>query len=315
MTRQIWSLHVSRGVALTVLMVVALVAAAATADYLYELSWVTRAGLLAIGAAIVTVLAAKWILRPALAWNRVRVASELEGLFPRLGQRLRTATQHGDRSTDELTRDGVAPGLVAALEEETAEKVKPLPFQAAVPVRAAMVAGVIALGCVAAVAAVAVCVPEWRTAVTRVGLARTPYTTLEASPSAEVVDEGANVEIRATMSGRIRPTVVLHVREAGETDWWQETMDPVEGTFRSRLGNLRTTTEFFVVAGPERTPVRQVVVRHALKIVGARAEVTSPAYTGLSPATHESGSFSAVQGSTARLRFDSTALLQLPRWS
>ena len=82
-----------------------------------------RAGLLAAGAVVVTALAAVWVVRPALAWNRPRVAAELEGLFPRLGQRLRTATEHGERSADELARDGVAPGLVAALEEETAEQV------------------------------------------------------------------------------------------------------------------------------------------------------------------------------------------------
>ena len=56
------------------------------------------------------------------------MAAELEGLFPRLGQRLRTATEHGERPAAELAREGVSPGLVAALEEETAEKVKPLPF-------------------------------------------------------------------------------------------------------------------------------------------------------------------------------------------
>jgi hypothetical protein len=49
--------------------------------------------------------------------------------------------------------------------------------------------------------------------------------------------------------------------------------------------------------------VRPIVVRHPLKIVGVRAEVTAPAYTGLAPATHEAGSFSAVQGSVAKLRF------------
>src|SRR5580698_5655143 len=111
-TRQIWSLHVGRGVARTVLVAAALLAMAATADYLYELPWAIRAGLMVAGLAIVVVLATLWVVRPARAWNRVRVAAELEGLFPRLGQRLRTASQHGERPADELARDGVAPGLV-----------------------------------------------------------------------------------------------------------------------------------------------------------------------------------------------------------
>src|SRR5262245_39408035 len=118
--RQIWSLHVGRGVARTVLVAAALVAVIAAADYFFELPWLARAGLFAVGLAVVAVLAALWVVRPALAWNRARVAAELEGLFPRLGQRLRTVEQHGDRPAEDLKRDGVAPGLVAALEEETA---------------------------------------------------------------------------------------------------------------------------------------------------------------------------------------------------
>jgi hypothetical protein len=119
-----------------------------------------------------------------------------------------------------------------------------------------------------------------------------------------VADEGSDVDIHATMSGRAREAVVLHVREAGGEDWRQESMEPAEGGFTARLANLRTTTEFFVAAGPERTPVRQVVVRHPLKIASTQVEVIAPAYTGVAPVTHESGSFSAIQGSTARIRFE-----------
>jgi hypothetical protein len=301
--RQIWSLHVGRGVARTVLVAAVLVAVVATADYFLELPRLARAGLLALVATIVALLAAVWVVRPALAWNRPRVAAELEGLFPRLGQRVRTATQHGERSAEELKREGVAPGLVAALEEETAEKAKPLPFQAALPVRPAVFAAALAAVAVVAVVAVAVWVPEWRIAVQRAALAPTPYTTLTATASAETVDEGTDVGIRATMAGRARPAVVLNVREAGEAEWRQETMDPTEDGFTARLVKLRVTTEFFVSAGPERTPVQQIVVRHALKIAEARAEVTSPAYTGVPLAKYDTGSFSAIQGSTAKMWF------------
>src|SRR5262245_21007740 len=221
-TRQIWSLHVGRGVALTIVAAAALLTAMAAVDYFFELSWPVRAGLLAACAGIVMLLAGRWIVRPARAWHRARVAAELEGLFPRLGQRLRTATQHGGRPADELTRDGVAPGLVAALEEETAEKVKPLPLQATLPVRPALVAGALAVGCVVALAVPAVRDAEWRTALGRVALAPVPYTTLTAEPSADAVDEGTDVEVRANVSGRARPAVVLNVREAGESEWRQE---------------------------------------------------------------------------------------------
>jgi hypothetical protein len=302
--RQIWSLHVGRGLALTAVVAVALAALIAAVDYVYELPWLARAGLLVAGVTLVGVLAARWIVRPALAWNRARVAAELEGLFPRLGQRVRTAAQHGPRPAQELLREGVSPTLVAALEEETAEKVKPLPFQAALPVRPLLLPGAVALGGIALLVCCAAYEPEWRTALSRVTLAVSPYTTLTATPSATVVDEGSDVDILATMSGRAREAVVLHVREAGEPDWRQETMDSEESAFTSRLVKLRTTMEFFVAAGPERTSVQQIVVRHPLKITSTRVEVTAPAYTGVALATHEDGSFSAIQGSKANLRFE-----------
>jgi hypothetical protein len=303
-TRQIWSLHVGRGLAQMLATVAALLAVAASIDYILELPWLARAVLAGAGTAFMAVLAVRWIIRPAQIWNRVRVAAELEGLFPRLGQRLRTATQHGGRPDDELVREGVAPGMVAALEEETAEKVKPLPFQAALPVRPALVWIVVCLFFISVLAVLAAHDSEWQIALRRVILAPVPYTHISATPSETLVDEGADIEIRATLSGRARPELVLHSREIGEADWTAETMDAADGEFTARLSNLRTTTEFFIAAGPERTPVQQIVVRHLMKFVATRVEVAAPAYTGLAVATHDNGSFSTVQGSTARVQFD-----------
>jgi hypothetical protein len=303
-TRQIWSLRVGRGVAQLIVTAVALLAIAAAIDYIFELPWLARAVLAAAGTAFVAVLAVRWIIRPARAWNRLRVAAELEGLFPRLGQRLRTAAQHGGRPEGELVREGVAPGMVAALEEETAEKFKPLPYQAALPVRPALVWTVMGLCVLAAFAVLALHDPEWQIALRRVMLAPVPYTHISATPSETLVDEGADIEIRATLSGRPRPELVLHSREVGDSDWRQETMDAADGEFTARLSNLRTTTEFFITAGPERTPLQQIAVRHPMKFVATRVEVTAPAYTGLATTTHDNGSFSAVQGSTARIHFD-----------
>lgn len=300
---QIWSLHVGRGVAWTVLLAAGLASAIAAADYLLELSWPVRAGLVAVAAAITALATVRWVMRPAREWQRTRVAAELEGLFPRLGQRIRTATQHGGRPAEDLAREGVAPGLVAALEEETAEKVKPLPLQAALPVRPAFVAGIMAIAAVIAIAAASASFPEWRTALKRTALSQTSYTSLSVSASAESVKEGADVDIRATMSGRVRDAVVLHLREA-EGEWRSETLEAADGEYASRLTNLRRSTEFFVTAGPERSAVRQIVVRHPLRLTGVLAAVTSPAYTGLKVAMHDSGSFSALQGSTAMFRFE-----------
>src|SRR5262249_56439536 len=48
-TRQVWSLHVGRGVARTAVAAAALLAAAAAVDYVFELSWPAPACLLAAG--------------------------------------------------------------------------------------------------------------------------------------------------------------------------------------------------------------------------------------------------------------------------
>ncbi|HEY7329284.1 MAG TPA: DUF4175 family protein [Gemmataceae bacterium] len=303
-TRQIWSLHVGQGVARTLVVMATLLAMIAVADYIFELPWLIRASLAVIASIFVVMLAVQWIIRPAQIWSRIRVASELEGLFPRLGQRLRTATEHGGRPNDELVREGVAPGLVAALEEETAEKFKPLPYQAALPVRPALVWAVVSVCCIAALGLPALYDSEWQLALRRVMLEPVPYTNLSATPSTAQVDEGADVEIRANLSGRARPELFLHSREVGDSEWKQETMDAADRDFTGWLSNLRATTEFFVTAGPERTPVQQIVVRHPLKIVSTRVEVTAPEYTGLAPATHDTGSFSTVQGSNARIQFE-----------
>ena len=303
-TRQMWALHVGRGVAQTAVVAVALVAAVAAIDYLVELPLLARVTLFAVGLTAVAVLATQWVVRPALRWGRSRVAVVLEGLFPRLGQRLRTALEHGNRSSDELTRAGVAPALVAALEDETAEKAKPLPFQAALPVRPMLFATGVSLLCIAVLVAAAERAPEWRTALRRVALSSESYTALSATPSAGIVDEGADVDVLATISGRARPAVVLHVREVGDPDWREEAMDQVDGGFTARVAKLRSTTEFFVSAGPESTSAQQIVVRRPLKIESAHIEVRSPAYTGVALATHDIGSFSAIQGSTAQLQFD-----------
>lgn len=303
-TRQMWALHVGRGIARAVAATAALVATAAAVDYLVELPFPVRLAVFAAGSAAVALFIARWVVRPARAWGGGRVAAVLEGLFPRLGQRLRTALEYGPRSADELARCGVAPGLVAALEEETAERVKPLPFEAALPVRPVLLAVGAGVLCAAGLAASAALAPEWWTALRRVTLAPLPYTTLSVTASADQVDEGADVEIHAALSGRARTAAVLHVRESGESDWREEAMDTVDGGFAARVAALRATTEFFVSAGPDRSPTRLVVVRRPLRIESVRVEVRSPSYTGVAPVTHETGSFSTAQGSTARFLFE-----------
>ncbi len=303
-TRQMWALHMVRGIARTALAAIVLIAAAAAVDFVFELPILARITMFAFGLAVVLLLGIRWVVRPARTWSQHRVVVLLEGLFPGLGQRMRTVLEHGAKPADQLVRAGVEPELFAALEEETTEKSKPLPFRTALPVRPVLFAVSAAAICLVVVGLSADQFPEWQTALRRATLSSDRYTTLSAVPSADLVDEGADVDIRTTVTGRARPAVSLHVREVGEADWREEALDAVDGAYTARLPHLRSTTEFFVSAGPEATPTQQIVVRHPLKIVATRVEVKSPEYAGVIPAAHSTGSFSAVQGSSARLVFE-----------
>src|SRR5262245_33141193 len=78
--RQMWSLHVGRGMAMTVLVATALLGSAALVDYVFELSWPARSAVFGVGVAAAAFVAAKWIFAPARVWRWSKVAAELEGL-------------------------------------------------------------------------------------------------------------------------------------------------------------------------------------------------------------------------------------------
>src|SRR5580692_9333962 len=124
LTQLIWALHVGQGFARTTLAAIILLAAAAAVDYIFELSPATRTALFASGLVVVLLLVLRWVVRPARTWRRDKVVMALEGLFPILGQRLRTVLEHGEKPADQLARTGVDPALVVALEAETTERAK-----------------------------------------------------------------------------------------------------------------------------------------------------------------------------------------------
>jgi len=239
LARQLWLLHVLQGVALTVSAAVLLLSASAAVDYLFEVSYLARVAMFACGLAAVSLLGLRWIVRPARTWYGHRVVVILERLFPPLGQRMRTVLEYGAKPADQLARAGVEPTLVAALQEETTEKAKPLPLKAALPAFRMLLIAQAAVIFLALLGLSAGYFPEWQTALRRVTLSNIPYTTLAASPSAEVVDAGADVEIRSTMTGRARPVVSLHYRELGESDWREETMEAVDGVFTAPITQSR----------------------------------------------------------------------------
>src|SRR5262245_64870627 len=71
--RQMWSLHVVRGLAMTVLVATAFLGTVALVDFLFELPRLARAAVFVVGAAAVAILTVKWIVAPARVWGRTKV--------------------------------------------------------------------------------------------------------------------------------------------------------------------------------------------------------------------------------------------------
>ncbi|MBW3542300.1 MAG: hypothetical protein KY476_18690, partial [Planctomycetes bacterium] len=235
------------------------VAALAAADFHFEFSWNARAVLLGgLGGLVLAALAHR-LWRIARRWSRPATAAGLEERFPELGQRMRTAVEYGDRSAVALSAEGINPGLVDALEAETSSRTRPVALERVVPARRLVVTGALAAGTLAALAMSGGAHPEWRTALERSLLARTPYTTLSVQPGDLTVDEGAQVTIDVTLTGRPRESVVLLSRPLADpaASWRDQTLAAVETSERlrprrysGRLPKMTRPTEYQTVAGP-----------------------------------------------------------------
>ena len=284
----------------------------AWSDYYHELARPARA----VGLALATVatLAVLWrrLISPLRWWTRPRTASEIEGRFPQLGQRIRTVVQYAGRPDERIADEGVKPSLVQALEEETQERAVFLPLDRVVRWRRVQALAVLAAVPVALLAFAAATSHEWRIALQRAVLIERPYTTIEVMPGDILVDQGDNVPVAVELKGRPRKSVVLQTRPAGKTDgtWKSEKIDvPAKGPTSHReatLEKVKDPIEYRFVAGPAESPRFEVRVRYPLAIKDFEVKVTPPAYTGLDPKTTRGGDVQAVEGSVAtfKIAFD-----------
>ena len=286
----------------------------AWSDYYHELSRPSRA----IGLAIMTMitLAVLWrcLISPLRWWTQPRTATEIETRFPQLGQRIRTVVQFAGQSDERIEHEGVKPSLVEALQEETSDRVTPLPLDRIVRSRRAHALLAVAVIPVILLAFAAIRSPEWRVAIQRAVLIERAYTTIEVKPGNVLIDQGENVPVVVELKGRPRKSVVLLTRPAGKSEvaWKSEKFeDPGKGTpahRESKVEKVKDPIEYRVVAGSAESPTFAIKVRYPLAIEMFDVQVTPPSYTGLDPRTSKGGDVQAVEGSVATFKIAFDAL-------
>ena len=311
--RKIRRAEMWHGVLWTVFVALAGLAVLAAGDYLFELPWLVRA--LGLGAAVCTTLIAAGgtILLPIRWWSRPRTAVEIEQRFPELGQRIRTVVQFAGRDETAVAAEGAAPGLVAALDEETDAKTRPLDLNVVVPWRRLVVAAILAGIAVVVLPGCALLNWEWRLATQRALLGDRPYTGLTVRPGDALIDQGEDLTVSLELKGRVNRRVVVCSRPIDGDESWTEKELPAGNAqsdgghtalYETILEEVEKPTEYRVVAGPAQSDTYRIGVRYPLKIEKFDAVLTPPAYTGLQRSTVEGGDLDVIQGTGVELRIE-----------
>jgi hypothetical protein len=314
----VWSkmrrVQIGRAVCWTLLVAASGVALLAAADYVFELGRAARADGLAALAVGSLALFGAWAALVLRRWSRPRTAVEIERYFPELGQSVRTAVQYGGREEDEIASEGVVPNLVAALDDHTDLRTRPLPIDAVVPSRRLKAAAVLVGAAVAAVLGLAAVDWEWRVALSRVLLGERPYTEVAVTPGDAVVEEGESLAVAVEVRGRTAGRTVLLARTADdeEADWTERELPADEAIESGRravqyevaLESLEAPVEYRVVAGSAESGVYRVDVRYPLRIAKVEIDLAPPEYTGVKPSTVEDGNLHAIEGTRAAFRVE-----------
>ena len=301
------------GVLWTVFVAMAGLAALAAGDYLFELPWLVRA--VGLGAVVCTasITAGCTILLPIRWWSRPRTAVEIERRFPELGQRIRTVVQFAGREETAVVAEGADPDLVAALDEETDAKTRPLDLNVVVPWRRLAVAAILAGIAVVVLPGGALLNWEWRLATQRALLGDQPYTSLAVRPGDALIDQGEDLTVSLELKGRVNRRVVVCSRPIDSDESWTEKELPAEkaqsdggraALYETTLEQVEKPTEYRVVAGPAQSDTYRIGIRYPLTIEKFEAVLTPPAYTGIERSTVEGGDLDVIQGSGVELRIE-----------
>ncbi|MEM9658418.1 MAG: hypothetical protein AAF961_08665, partial [Planctomycetota bacterium] len=281
----------------------------ASLDYFFELSQGVRAAAaLATGAGLA--LAAALLVRRAIRQaSETQLAAALECEFPELGQAVRTSLQFRDpkETTD------ASPELVSAMHRDVDDRATGLPLDHIVPIERVQRVGLaFALGLT--VMAVAATVSwQWRTASLRTLLGRQAYTHVAVTPMAEIVDEGAALQLTATVSGRTnRPTSVWY-RQTGSdgTNWNRQDLTDrhvvnktgQEAVYDVEIPNVRDPIEYRVASGAYTSAIHLADVLRPLRLESVEVRITAPIHTDSPERVVSQANFKAIAGSTALLQF------------
>jgi hypothetical protein len=308
------------GVFWTLFVVLAGLAVLTACDYVGELPWWVRAVGLGVVGCTSLIMAGRRILLSVHRWSPPRTAAEMEQRFPQLGQRVRTVVQFAGREEAAVVAEGAAPGLVAALDEETEAKARPLDLNVIIPRRRLAVAACLATTAAVVLLGGALVNWEWRLAAGRALLGNRPYTQLAIDPGDAVVDQGQDLTISIELRGRADRQVALYSCSADRADAsWSKVELPLEDArsagprsvrYEATLGNLREPTEYRVAAecplGAVESRSYRISVRYPLALETFEVALTPPAYTGLQPSTVEGGDLDVIAGTQAsfRIKFD-----------
>lgn len=281
----------------------------ASLDYRFEMPWIVRATSLGITAGAGLLLAGWLLIAGMRRWTHYRTASAIEHRFPELGQRVRTTVEYRGRSVEQLKSAGVAPGLVRALETEAAVSTLPLPLENLIPVTRLIALTAFAAIIVGFMGSASLWNGEWQTAIRRALLVDEPFTRLSVATGDSIVDKGTGLNLKATLHGRPRDTVVLMTRPKNRDGgtWDQQTFATKDAelnsagdwVYESLIPNITEPFEFQWVAGPERSQPYRVDVRFPLQIVSMSIGITPPEYTGLPTAMQMDGNLNVLEGSEA----------------
>jgi hypothetical protein len=302
------------GLAATILVAAIGLGFLAWSDFYHELPRSSRA--IGLGIASVLSLLVLWsrLIAPLRWWTKPRTALEIEARFPRLGQRIRTVVQYAGRLDESIVSEGVKPGLVQALDDETAELASSLPLDRVIRWRRVQILAVIAAVPVGLLMFKAATSLEWRIALQRSLLIERPYTTIEIKPGDLLVDQGDDASLAVELKGRPRNRITIKTRPLGKKDatWKEQVSLASQGhfsTFVDKFAKVKESFEYQVVATQEdQSPTATIRVRYPLAIRTLDVKVTPPSYTGLDPKTIKGGDVQAVEGSIAvfRIRFDAS---------
>jgi hypothetical protein len=267
-------------------------------------------GIRLLGLGAVVAGAALWASRPWLRGGRglprTVAAAQVEARYRGLGQRVQTAVEYAEPSAGSAP---ARPGLVAALEADTAKRlqwVRPdhVPPWASLrwPTRALAVAAILCL-------ALLWQDPERMTALGRVLGLPWYYSTLSVSPGDQTVKAGEALQIAAVVSGRPVKTARWLRRTAGSGDWIPAPLMPaglapdapqlpqLVGSLTATLPYCQASLDYKVVAGAVESPVYHVRVIRPFVLKGLEVTAEAPAYTGQPPRKSTDGNPRVVEGS------------------